>query len=63
VELPLPDYAGPEVKIAFDPAYLTDMLRAVENEPTCTLELTDGTKPAVFKVGDGYTYLVMPLSS
>ena len=62
VELLLPDYAGPEVKIAFDPAYLTDMLRAVEGEPTATLEMTDGTKPAVFRIGDGYTYLVMPLS-
>lgn len=62
VELPLSEYTGPEVKIAFDPVYLTDMLRAVEGEPTATLELTDGSKPAVFKVGDGYTYLVMPLN-
>lgn len=62
VTLDLPEYAGPELKIAFDPAYLTDMLRAVEGEPTATLELTDGSKPAVFRVGDDYTYLVMPLS-
>ena len=62
VTLDLPDYPGPEVKIAFDPAYLTDMLRAVEGEPTATLEMTDGTKPAVFRIGDDYTYLVMPLS-
>lgn len=62
VELLLPDYPGPEVSIAFDPAYLTDMLRAVDGEPTATLEMTDGTKPALFKIGDHYTYLVMPLS-
>jgi DNA polymerase-3 subunit beta len=62
VELSLPDYPGPEVRIAFDPAYLTDMLKAVDGEPTATLELTDGSKPALFKIGDDYTYLVMPLS-
>ena len=62
VELPLPEYDGPEVKIAFDPQYLVEFLRAVENEPTVTLEMTDGTKPALFRCGDGYQYLVMPLA-
>jgi DNA polymerase-3 subunit beta len=62
VVLPLPEYPGPEVKIAFDPAYLTDMLRAIDGEPTVHLEMTDGQKPALFKVGDTYLYLVMPLA-
>ncbi|MBX9626712.1 MAG: DNA polymerase III subunit beta [Gemmataceae bacterium] len=62
VELPLPEYDGPEVRIAFDPQYLVEFLRAVENEPTVTLEMTDGTKPALFRCGDGYQYLVMPLA-
>jgi DNA polymerase-3 subunit beta len=58
----LPDYTGDEVDIAFDPQYLTEMLRAIEGEPTLNLEMTDGDKPAVFKVGDAYLYLVMPLA-
>lgn len=62
VELPLPDYAGPEVRIAFDPQYLIEFLRAMEGEPTVTLELADGTKPVLFRCGDGYVYLVMPLA-
>lgn len=62
VVMHLPDYDGPTVDIAFDPAYLTEMLRAIEGEPTAVLEMTDGTKPAVFRVGDGYLYLVMPLA-
>jgi len=62
VTLDLPDYAGAEVEIAFDPQYLTEMLRAVEGEPSLTLEMTDGQKPALFKVGDNYLYLVMPLA-
>ena len=62
VELPLEEYDGPEVKIAFDPQYLIEFLRAVEGEPTVTLEMSDGTKPALFRCGDGYLYLVMPLA-
>jgi DNA polymerase-3 subunit beta len=62
VELPLEEYDGPEVRIAFDPQYLIEFLRAVEGEPTVTLEMSDGTKPALFRCGDGYLYLVMPLA-
>lgn len=62
VEMLLPDYTGPNVDIAFDPAYLTEMLRAIDGEPTAVLEMTDGQKPAVFRVGDLYLYLVMPLA-
>jgi DNA polymerase-3 subunit beta len=62
VELPLPEYDGPEVTIAFDPGYLVEFLRALEGEPAVTLEMTDGGKPALFRCGDGYVYLVMPLA-
>lgn len=61
VTLPLPEYTGPEVRIAFDPHYLTEMLKTNEAAGTLTLEMTDGTKPAVFRA-DGCTYLVMPLA-
>lgn len=62
VTMELPGYSGPDLDIAFEPTYLTDMLRAIEGEPTATLEMTDGQRPAVFRVGDGYLYLVMPLA-
>ena len=62
IEMELPDYSGPVIDIAFDPAYLTEMLRAIEGEPTLSLEMTDGQKPAVFRLGDSYLYLVMPLA-
>jgi DNA polymerase-3 subunit beta len=62
VKLELPDYKGGEVEIAFNPQYLIDMLRAVDNEPTLKLEMTDGQKPAVFRLGEDYLYLVMPLT-
>lgn len=62
VVMPLVGFEGPDIEIAFDPAYLTEMLRAIDGEPTAVLEMTDGQKPAVFRVGDSYLYLVMPLS-
>lgn len=62
VTMDLPDYKGDEIDIAFNPQYLIDMLRAVESEPTLTLEMTDGQKPAVFRLGADYLYLVMPLT-
>jgi DNA polymerase-3 subunit beta len=62
VELPLEDYDGPEVEIAFDPHYVIEFLRALEGEPAVALEMSDGTKPALFRCGEGYVYLVMPLA-
>jgi DNA polymerase-3 subunit beta len=62
VVLALPDYEGPEVSIAFDPEYLVEFLRSLEGEATVTLEMADGGKPALFKCGDNYLYLVMPLA-
>lgn len=61
VELELPEYPGDDINIAFDPSYLTDMFRAIDGEPSAVLEMSNGDKPAVFRVGDQYMYLVMPM--
>lgn len=61
VEMPLPDYTGPEIQIAFDPQHLVEFLRAIEDVEV-TLEMSDGGKPALFKVGESYRHLVMPLA-
>lgn len=62
VTLELPDYDGPKTEIAFDPTYLIEFLRAIEDEPTVELEMSTGARAALFKCGDQYTYLVMPLT-
>jgi DNA polymerase-3 subunit beta len=62
VELLLPEFQGPEIKIAFDPEYLVEFFRALEGEASVTLEMTDGTKPVIFKCNENYVYLVMPLA-
>lgn len=62
VTLELPEYSGPHTEIAFDPSYLIEFLRAIENEPTVILEMSTGTRAALFTCGESYKYLVMPLT-
>lgn len=62
VTMELPDYDGPATEIAFDPQYLIEFLRAVDGEPTVTLEMSNGTRAALFTCGEQYSYLVMPLT-
>ena len=56
------DYDGTPIDIAFDPQYLVDMLKILEADAALSLDLIDGSKPALFKSGAEYQYLVMPLS-
>jgi DNA polymerase-3 subunit beta len=62
VELPLPDYDGKAIEIAFDPRFVTEMLRVLPEEAPLTLEIVDGNSPALFRSGPDYSYVVMPLS-
>jgi DNA polymerase-3 subunit beta len=61
VEMPL-EYDGKAIDIAFDPKFLTEMLRVLNPDDALTLELTDGNSVALFRCGDNYSYIVMPLS-
>jgi DNA polymerase-3 subunit beta len=61
VEMPL-EYEGKTIEISFNPAFLIDMLRVLPPDVTLGLELIDGNNVAVFRTGEEYAYLVMPLS-
>jgi DNA polymerase-3 subunit beta len=61
VEMEL-QYDGTPIDINFDPHYLIDMLKILDPGDPLTLDLIDGSKPALFKSGAEYQYLVMPLS-
>jgi DNA polymerase-3 subunit beta len=62
VELPLPDFAGPAIRIAFDPDFLIEYLNIAKGENAAlSLELTAADKPALFRCGEGWIYLVMPM--
>jgi DNA polymerase-3 subunit beta len=61
IELPIA-YEGKPVEITFDPRYLTDALKTLDDSAEITTELIDSKNAAVFKTEDRYTYVVMPLT-
>ncbi|MFO0891981.1 MAG: DNA polymerase III subunit beta [Isosphaeraceae bacterium] len=61
VELPI-QYDGKPVEITFDPRYLIDALKTLEDSTPLTAELIDAKNAAVFRTEDHYTYVVMPLT-
>jgi DNA polymerase-3 subunit beta len=61
VDLPIA-YEGKTVEITFDPRYLTDALKTLDDSSFLTAELIDHKNAAVFRTEDGYAYVVMPLT-
>ncbi len=55
-------YEGPPLKVAFDPRYLLDMLKTLDEGVTVRLDLIDSESAAVFRTDDGYLYVLMPLA-
>lgn len=61
VEMPI-EYSGNPISIQFDPNFLIDMLKVLESSEVVQLDLVDAQKPALFRSGEDYLYLVMPLT-
>jgi DNA polymerase III subunit beta len=61
IEMPL-DYDGKPIDVNFNPEYLTDMLKALPPDAPLRVDLIDGGSPALFRSGETYVYLVMPLT-
>jgi DNA polymerase III subunit beta len=55
------EYAAADLSIAFNPTFLTDALRVMAGE-TVTMEMKDGTRPAVLREDNEYLYVVMPIN-
>jgi DNA polymerase-3 subunit beta len=55
------NYAGAPVVVAFNPAFLLELLRALEGETAVRLELGAPGRAALFVAPDGYRHLLMPL--
>ncbi len=53
------EYAGKELIIGFNPAYLIDVLKNLQDE-FINLEVSDSEKPGVLRSG-GYIYVVLPM--
>jgi DNA polymerase-3 subunit beta len=61
IKVELPEYQGEPVEIGFNPAYLLDALKVVD-ESQIHLELKAGNKPGVLRTGPNFLYVVMPVN-
>ena len=53
-------YAGEKIEIMFNPAYVMDPLKAIDDDEV-TVNLNDGHSPAVIKCSIPFLYVLMPL--
>ena len=56
------EFDGTVLEINFDPHYIIDLLKILPDDAPLMLEMNDANKPALFRSGPNYQYLVMPLS-
>lgn len=54
------EYSGAELSIGFNPSYLIDVLKNIEDEKV-QFGLTDPEKPGMIKAEEDYTYIVLPM--
>ena len=53
-------YAGEKIEIMFNPAYVMDALKAIDDDEV-SIHLNDGHSPAVIKCSIPFLYVLMPL--
>jgi DNA polymerase-3 subunit beta len=61
IDLTVPSYEGEEIEIGFNPQFITDALKVVD-EPQVVVELKAPNRPGVFRCGSDFTYVVMPVN-
>jgi len=54
-------YAGDALSIAFNPTFVSDVLRVIESEDV-VMEMKDPSRPAVIHDDGNYIYVVMPIN-
>jgi len=61
VEVALEDYEGEPLEIGFNPGYIVDALKVVDADEVI-VELKAPTKPGVIRMGNEFTYVLMPVN-
>jgi len=62
ISFPVEMKEAEEIIVTMDPKYIADMLKSVPAEDTIEISVRDGDTAVLFKHGDAYQYVVMPLS-
>lgn len=61
IELPLSGFEGESIEISFNPQFIADALKTVD-EPEVLIELKAPNKPGLIKSGADFVYVVMPVN-
>jgi DNA polymerase-3 subunit beta len=61
IRVPMSGYQGEAIEIGFQPAFIVDALKVVDGQQVM-LEMRSPQKPGVLKVGQEFTYVVMPVN-
>ncbi|MSQ90715.1 MAG: DNA polymerase III subunit beta [Phycisphaerales bacterium] len=61
VHLPALTWEGAALEIAFNPAYVTDVLRIADTTEVA-IEMKGSNRPGVVKIGNDFTYVIMPVN-
>jgi DNA polymerase-3 subunit beta len=61
INVELPEYSGEPIEIGFNPVYMLDALKVIE-EDKVNFEFKAGNKPGVLKTAGNFLYVVMPVN-
>ncbi len=61
INVPVPEYNGDDLEIGFNPAYLLDALKVVDDHQV-HLEFKAPNKPGILRTGPNFLYVVMPVN-
>lgn len=61
IDVSVPEYAGDPFEIGFNPAYLLDALKVLD-ESRVQLEFKAGNKPGILRTGPNFLYVIMPVN-
>tara|TARA_R110002073_G_scaffold118918_1_gene258414 strand:+ start:284515 stop:285684 length:1170 start_codon:yes stop_codon:yes gene_type:complete len=61
IKVDLVSYDGDDIEIGFNPTFITDALKVI-HDPEIMIELKASNKPGLFKAGNDFLYVVMPVN-
>ncbi|MHC4947502.1 MAG: DNA polymerase III subunit beta [Planctomycetota bacterium] len=61
IQLDMESYEGEPLEIGFNPGYITEALKVMD-ETQVIVELKAPNKPGVFRAGQDFTYVIMPVN-
>lgn len=61
IQVDLTDYKGEDIEIGFNPGFITDALKVID-EPNVIMELKKDNKPGLIRSGSDFLYVVMPVN-